>query len=159
MDKIEARMDKTALKIDKVRIDKANIDKIPGKVIHAPGKRKSAIARATLGPGKGLVKLNGQLLQHCLNPLLRLRVQEPLLLAGEIAQGIDVKVNVYGGGTSGQADAARLAIARALVAHQPGLKQAFYDYDRLLLVADVRRKETRKPNDSKARAARQKSYR
>ncbi len=156
-------MDKTAVKMDSaVNTDK--LDKIPGKVIpapviHTPGKRKRAVARATLCPGKGVVKLNGQLLQHYPNPLLRLRVQEPLLLAGEVAQGIDVKVNVYGGGTSGQADAARLAIARALVAHQPGLKPAFYDYDRLLLVADVRRKETRKPNDSKARAARQKSYR
>ena len=134
-------------------------DKISGKVIHAPGKRKSAVARATLRPGKGKVRLNGQLLGHYTTQLLRLRVQEPLLLAGEAAQGLDVEVNVYGGGTSGQADAARLAIARALVAHQPGLKQAFDDYDRLLLVADVRRKETRKPNDSKARAARQKSYR
>ncbi len=127
--------------------------------IHAPGKRKRAIARATIYPGKGIVKLNGQHLQQYGNSLLRLRVQEPLLLAGELAQGLDVHVQAQGGGVSGQADAARLAIARALVQQQPSLKEVFADYDRLLLVADVRRKETRKPNDSKARAARQKSYR
>ncbi len=129
------------------------------KPIHAPGKRKRAIARATIYPGKGIVKMNGQHLQQYGNSLLRLRVQEPLLLAGELAQGLDVHVQTYGGGVSGQADAARLAIARALVQQQPSLKEVFVDYDRLLLVADVRRKETRKPNDSKARAARQKSYR
>ena len=72
---------------------------------------------------------------------------------------LNFEIRVQGGGINGQADAIRLAIARALVEHQPKLKKTFYDYDRLLLVADVRRKETRKPNDSKLGAARQKSYR
>ena len=91
--------------------------------------------------------------------MLRLRVSEPLLLAGDAAKGLNFDVTVVGGGSNGQADASRLAIARALVQFQPNLKQTFEDYDRLLLVADVRRKEMRKPNDSKARAKRQKSYR
>ncbi len=129
------------------------------KVIHTKGKRKQAIARATLHPGTGRVLINNIALEHYSNHLSRLRVQEPLLLAGEAAQGIDLAVNVCGGGVNGQADAARLAIARALVQHNPQLKRTFDEYDRLLLVADVRRKEARKPNDSKARAARQKSYR
>lgn len=128
-------------------------------IIHTQGKRKRAIARATLHPGTGIVKVNGQQLANCSTEMLRLRISEPLLLAGEASKSVNINVSVNGGGANGQADAARLAIARALVQHAPGLKQTFYDYDRLLLVADVRRKETRKPNDSKARAKRQKSYR
>ncbi len=129
------------------------------KIIQTQGKRKQAIARATLHPGKGVVKINGQLLQNYSSNMLRLRVSEPLLLAGDSVKGLHFDVTVVGGGSNGQADAARLAIARALVQFQPSLKQIFEDYDRLLLVADVRRKEMRKPNDSKARAKRQKSYR
>lgn len=129
------------------------------KIIQTQGKRKEAIARATMHPGKGIVKINGQLLNNYGSSMLRLRVSEPLLLAGEVARGLNVDVTVIGGGSNGQADASRLAIARALVQYQPSLKQTFEEYDRLLLVADIRRKEMRKPNDSKARAKRQKSYR
>lgn len=130
-----------------------------GKKIQKQGKRKRATARATLNEGKGKVKINGQYLNSFSNSILRLRVSEPLTLAGEIANKIDLDVKVAGGGINGQADAVRLAIARALVQYEPKLKSVFEDYDRLLLVADIRRKETCKPNDSKARAKRQKSYR
>jgi len=129
------------------------------KTIHTQGKRKMAIARATLSVGKGMVKVNGQLLDNFGDEVNRLRMSEPLVLAAELAKKVDFKVNVCGGGVNGQADAVRLAIARALVEHEPKLEKVFDDYDRLLLVADVRRKETCKPNDSKARAKRQKSYR
>ncbi len=129
------------------------------KIIHAKGKRKQAIARATLRPGKGRVRINGQQLGSYGTEFIRMRIAEPLLLAGEAAQGIDLDISTVGGGVHGQADAIRLAIARALVEHDKKLKSVFYEYDRLLLVADVRRKEVRKPNDSKARAKRQKSYR
>jgi small subunit ribosomal protein S9 len=129
------------------------------KLIHAQGKRKMAIARATLRPGKGVVTVNGQSLTDFGNDVAQLRIKEPLVLAGDTASKIDVSVKVNGGGVYGQADAARLAIARVLVEHEPKLEKAFDDYDRLLLVADVRRKEVCKPNDSKARAKRQKSYR
>lgn len=129
------------------------------KTIQTQGKRKKAIARATVHPGTGIVKINGQLLDNYSSNMLRLRVSEPLLLSGEAVKGLNFDVTVMGGGSNGQADASRLAIARALVQFQPSLKQTFEEYDRLLLVADVRRKEMRKPNDSKARAKRQKSYR
>ena len=129
------------------------------KAIQTQGKRKEAIARATLTPGKGKIKINGQYLNNYSTTYLRLRVNEPLTLAGETAKKVDINVNVLGGGINGQADAARLAIARALVNFEPSLKNTFSDYDRLLLVADIRRKEVRKPNDSKARAKRQTSYR
>ena len=129
------------------------------KTIHAQGKRKQAIARATLFPGKGKVTINGALLDTWANKILRLRVYEPLALAGDFAPQVNLEISVRGSGASGQADATRLAIARALTAYQPSLKPIFNEYDRQLLVADVRRKEVRKPNDSKARAKRQKSYR
>ena len=123
------------------------------------GKRKRAIARATLRPGKGKVKINGCFLDYFGNDVLRLRIKEPLVLIGDLAQKIDVDVLVNGGGVSGQADAIRLAIARALVRHDNQLKKIFDDYDRLLLIADVRLKEAYKPNVSKARKKRQKSFR
>ena len=129
------------------------------KVIHAQGKRKRAIARATLIPGKGIVEVNGLLLDNYTPKMLRLRISEPLLLAEDLAKSLNITVRAIGGGANGQADAARLAIARGLVEYDPKLKKVFTDYDRLLLVADVRHKEMRKPNDSKARAKRQKSYR
>lgn len=128
-------------------------------LIQTQGKRKQAIARATIQSGSGNVSINGQELSHFGNDIVRLRISEPLVLAGDITKSLDISVNSHGGGIYGQADAIRLAIARALVENDKKLKKTFTDYDRLLLVADVRRKETRKPNDSKARAARQKSYR
>ena len=93
--------------------------------------------------------------------MFQLRMQEPIIIAGDIAQKVDIQVNIKGGGQSGQAEAARLAIARALVKHSKSedLKNAYLDYDRHLVVADVRRNEPHKPNKSSPRAKRQKSYR
>jgi small subunit ribosomal protein S9 len=129
------------------------------KIVQASGARKEAVARATIKPGKGIIKVNGQLLENFSNRMSRLRISEPLVLAEDIVKKTDVSVKVNGGGVNGQADAIRLSIARALVEFDNKLEKTFNDYDRLLLVADVRRKEVCKPNDSKARAKRQKSYR
>ena len=73
----------------------------------------------------------------------------------------DIKIVVKGGGEKGQIDAGRLAIAKGLVefTRSEELRNAYTDYDRNLLVADVRRKETYKPGDSKARSKRQASKR
>ncbi len=129
------------------------------KTIQTQGKRKEAIARATLHAGKGKITINGRYLASFASNASQLRIKEPLVLAGDVVKKVDIEVSVVGGGVNGQADAIRLALARALVQHDSSLEKVFDEYDRLLLVADVRRKETRKPNDSKARAARQKSYR
>ncbi|MFC1698158.1 30S ribosomal protein S9 [Nanoarchaeota archaeon] len=125
------------------------------------GKRKSAIARAVIKKGNGKVRINNKLLYSFEPKLARVKLTEPLILAGDIVNGVDISVKVKGGGVMSQADAARLAIARALVEFSKSnkLEKAFLEYDRNLLVADVRRKEVCKPNDSKARAKRQKSYR
>jgi len=130
------------------------------KIVHASGKRKRAVARATLKDGKGLVTINNVSLNSWEPKLSRMRIEEPMILAGDVSKKVNVSVNVVGGGYSSQTDAVRLAIAKALVGHKPALKEVFLDYDRQLLVADVRRKEASKPNrHGQARAKRQKSYR
>ncbi|MEA3514222.1 MAG: 30S ribosomal protein S9 [Nanoarchaeota archaeon] len=129
------------------------------KIIHTSGKRKTSIARATLKPGKGIVRVNGKLLETYSPVMLRMKIMEPLLLAESVAQKVDLKVTVEGGGINGQTEAIRLAIGRALVEFDNKLENVLLKYDRQLLVADIRRKEVYKPNDSKARAKRQKSYR
>ena len=132
------------------------------KSVHVSGKRKTAVARATASAGKGKVVINKVPIQLHTPDLSRERIYEPLRLAGKAAEKVDISVNVAGGGISAQSDAARLAIAKALVAYtkDKSLEQTFLDYDRQLLVADVRRKEVHKPNrHGKARAKVQKSYR
>ena len=130
------------------------------KIIICSGKRKRAVARATLRQGRGMVRVNHQMLSTIHPKMAQLKIQEPLLIAGDVADTLDVNVNVYGGGYNSQAEAARLAIAKCLVKLDKKLEKNFLAYDRQLLVADVRRKEAHKPNTSKsARAKRQKSYR
>lgn len=126
------------------------------------GKRKTAVARAAVFHGTGVISYNG--LAHTALPFFhRLALTEPLQIAhatiGPIK--VDVAIRTRGGGKEGQIQAARLAIAKALVqfTESSDLKKAFLKYDRNLLVADTRRKEAYKPGDSKARAKRQKSYR
>ena len=131
------------------------------KIVNVSGKRKRAIARATLTEGKGKIRINGQLLESFDNEIMKMRIMEPLIIADDLSKGININVVVYGGGWQGQTEASRLVIAKGLVEWNKdnSLKKNFLDYDRHLLIADVRRKEVRKPGDSKARAKRQKSYR
>tara|TARA_Y100000310_G_scaffold341787_1_gene442120 strand:- start:21004 stop:21405 length:402 start_codon:yes stop_codon:yes gene_type:complete len=132
------------------------------KVVVASGKRKRAIARATIKAGNGIVKVNNNILDHYEPKISRLKLREPLIIAGDLINKVNISVNVAGGGMSSQADASRLAIAKGLVEFSKNdkLKEAFLNYDRNLLVADVRRKEPSKPNrHGQARAKRQKSYR
>jgi len=130
------------------------------KTIVTSGKRKSAIAKAVLREGKGRIKINNIPLEFYKPELEKMKIMEAVVLAGDVVKKVDVNIKVKGGGSNSQAEAARLALARALVAYNKKLEKVFLDYDRQLLVADVRRKETHKPNrHSKARAKRQKSYR
>jgi small subunit ribosomal protein S9 len=126
------------------------------------GKRKTSIAKATIKPGKGKVTINYKPIEF-FPALQQLELNEPLEIAKEVLGSLnfDISVNVKSGGTNSRVEASRLAIARAIVAFtkEDKVKQAFLAYDRNLLVADVRRKEAYKPDDSKARAHRQSSYR
>ncbi len=130
--------------------------------IIASGKRKTAVARAVLVEGEGKISINNRDYKT-LQMFNRLKMEEPLRIAENILGKLnfDVAINVKGGGERGQVEAARIALSKAIVGFSKSkeLEKAFLAYDRNLLVADVRRKETYKPGDSKARRKRQKSYR
>lgn len=137
------------------------VGKSSQKVVVASGKRKTAIARAYIRPGIGRVWINRKPLPLVEPEIARLTIMEPLVLAGEKALQVDIEVKVRGGGFMGQAEAARSAIARGLVEffQDEDLKKKFLEYDRTLLVPDVRRKEPKKPLGRGARKRRQTSYR
>ena len=131
------------------------------KVINTSGKRKTAVARATLREGKGRVRINSVPLEIYGTEMLRMKVSEPLLLVPGVLNDVDVSIDVRGGGVMGQAEAVRTALARGIVewSNDPKIKDAYLIYDRTLLVNDSRQKEAKKPHGPGARAKFQKSYR
>ena len=126
------------------------------------GKRKTAVAKATIEDGNGVVTFNKRPLTF-LSDLQQLEISEPLVIANDVLGELkfDIALNVTGGGIACQVEAGRLAIAKAIVkfTKNEDVKNAFLAYDRNMLVADTRRKEACKPGDSKARAMRQTSFR
>ena len=128
--------------------------------VHTTGRRKTSVARATVKTGSGKLSINSQTVEgYVTGTQLQLKVKEPLIVSG-LESKYDIKVNVFGGGVNSQADAVRQAIARALVElNGEAMRKTFLEYDRSLLVSDTRFKEMKKPNNSHARAKRQKSYR
>ncbi|EOD42768.1 SSU ribosomal protein S9P [Candidatus Nanobsidianus stetteri] len=117
-------------------------------------KRKTAIARAYIKEGNGKVTINSIPLQVYEPFLARLRISEPLVLAGEdYISKVNIKVKVKGGGYMGKAEAARIAIAKGLVKYfdDDKLKLLYLQYDPYMLKSDPRRKEQRKSPTSKAR--------
>ena len=131
------------------------------KVIHTSGKGKTAIARGKFRAGKGRVRINKSPVELYDPELARLKIKEPLTLAGELLDNIDIDVRVLGGGVMGQAEAARMVIAIGLVqwTSDMELKEKFNLYDRTMLVGDPRRSEPKKYGGPGARARKQKSYR
>ncbi len=126
------------------------------------GKRKTAVAKVRLTDGIGKIIYNKVALDN-LRFFHKLELLEPIRIYEKVVGKLpyDILVTVTGSGKESQIQAARLAIAKAFVAVSKNaeLRDAYLKYDKHLLVADVRRKEQRKPGDSKARAKRQKSYR
>jgi small subunit ribosomal protein S9 len=131
------------------------------KVVNTSGKRKTAVARATVQKGKGLIRINRTPLELHEPEIARWKILEPITLASDAINKVNIKVSVNGGGFMSQANAVRTAIARGIVefTDDQDLKQTFLEYDRSLLVNDPRRKETKKPLGRGARKKRQKSYR
>jgi len=131
------------------------------KVVNTSGKRKTAVARATVQKGKGLVRINKMPVELYEPEIARWKVMEPIKIAGEHMAKLNVDVSVSGGGFMSQASAVRTAIAKGVLEFtgDPSLKIAFLDHDRSLLVSDSRRKEPKKPLGRGARSKRQKSYR
>jgi len=130
-------------------------------VTNTSGKKKTATARATVRNGEGRVRINGRPVELVDPEPARLKMVEPFRIAGDVRDGIDITVDVDGGGTMGQADAVRTAIARGLVRHRNDaeLRDTFMEFDRSLLVNDVRQRESKKWGGPGARARYQKSYR
>ncbi|ABO09515.1 SSU ribosomal protein S9P [Pyrobaculum calidifontis JCM 11548] len=131
------------------------------RVIISVGKKKTAVARAIIKPGMGRVRINGYPLELWPIEMARVKMQEPLILAGDLAKKVDIEVNVRGGGYMGQAIATRIAIARGLVAYfqSEELKKLYEEYDPYMLKGDPRRTEPKKPGIKHARSKRQKAYR
>jgi small subunit ribosomal protein S9 len=115
----------------------------------ATGKRKSAVARVIIRPGSGQFILNGRVLEEYFPRLTHQAVvRQPLEVAG-YADRVDVRARIHGGGISGQADAVRHGIAKALIEADPALRSELKR--RQLLTRDPRVKERRKAGLKKAR--------
>lgn len=131
------------------------------KIVNTSGKRKTAIAKATIRAGTGRVRVNKKPVEIIEPDIVKNKILEPLLIAKNFVEGVDIDVVVSGGGIMGQAEAVRTAIARGLVewTEDNALKEYLYRYDRSLMVNDSRQKETKKFGGRGARDKRQKSYR
>ena len=136
--------------------------------VESSGKRKTAIARASVKKGKGRVRINGSTIEIMQPEMARMKAMEPLAIADAMNRlgKADINVSVEGGGTMGQVDAIRTAIARGLVFWNDGaegeddeLRDEYLRFDRSLLVNDPRRKEPKHQMGRGARKKKQKSYR
>jgi len=132
------------------------------RTVLTSGKRKTALARAIVTLGKGRVRVNNVPIEVFEPKVARDKIMEPLLYAGEeTLKDIDINVKASGGGFMGQAEAARMAVARALLkwTKSARLQTTFGKYDRTMFAGDARRKEPKKFGGPGARAKDQKSYR
>ena len=132
------------------------------KVLVVSGKRKTAVARAVVRPGVGRVRINMVPVEIFEPEIAREKIMEPLLQAGEdVWKQLDMDVKTSGGGYMGQAEAARMAVANALLkwTKSSHLRTVFTEYDRTMLAGDSRSKEPKKFGGPGARAREQKSYR
>ena len=119
------------------------------EIINALGRRKSAIARVYVQEGKGQITINGRALDvYFPSSILQFIVKQPLAKL-EAEAKYDIKVNLDGGGFKGQAEALRLAIARALVKINPEDKAALKAEG--FMTRDAREVERKKPGQPKAR--------
>ena len=117
--------------------------------INAVGRRKAAIARVYISEGNGEITINKRKLEEYFpSPILQFIVKQPLNTL-EAAEKYDIKVNLIGGGYKGQAEALRLAIARALVKINPEDKSALRKQG--FMTRDPRAVERKKPGQPKAR--------
>ena len=138
------------------------------KSVESSGKRKTAIARASVKAGKGRIRVNSEPIEILQPALARRKAMEPLIIADAMNRlaKVDIYVTTTGGGIMGQTDAIRTAIARGLVHYNGGaegideeLRDEYLRFDRSLLVNDPRRKEPKHQLGRGARRKKQKSYR
>src|SRR5665213_1662241 len=118
---------------------------------YATGKRKNAVARVSIKPGKGAVTVNGRPLDvYFARPVLRMILNQPLVVANRLAQ-YDLMITVAGGGLSGQAGAVRHGLSKALTHYEPELRGALKKEG--FLTRDSRVVERKKYGHKKARAS------
>ena len=116
---------------------------------YATGKRKNAVARVWIKPGKGSITINGRDQEvYFARPVLRMMIAQPLQVTDRLGQ-FDVIVTVEGSGLSGQAGAVRHAISKALTYYEPGLRAALKPHG--FLTRDSRVVERKKYGKAKAR--------
>jgi len=116
---------------------------------YATGKRKNAVARVWIKPGKGVITINGRDQEiYFARPVLRMMIAQPLQIADRLGQ-FDVEVTVEGSGLSGQAGAVRHGIAKALTYYEPGLRSVLKPHG--FLTRDPRVVERKKYGKAKAR--------
>ena len=119
------------------------------EVINALGRRKSAIARVYVSEGSGKITINKRdITEYFPSPLLQYVVKQPLQVL-EALEKYDIKLNIIGGGFTGQSQAARLAIARALVKINEEDKKTLRSYG--FMTSDSSEVERKKPGRPKAR--------
>jgi small subunit ribosomal protein S9 len=124
---------------------------------YGTGRRKTSVARVFIKPGKGKFIVNDKTLdEYFARETGRMVVRQPLVLT-EHLQTFDIKVNVDGGGESGQAGAVRHGLTRALIEYDPALKPALSKAG--LVTRDAREVERKKVGLHKARRAKQFSKR
>jgi len=132
------------------------------KVLVVSGKRKTAVARAVVKSGMGRVRVNMTPVEIYEPEIAREKIMEPLLQAGaDVWNQLDMDIRTQGGGYMGQAEAARMAVANAMLkwTKSSHLRTVFAEYDRTMIVGDSRSKESKKFGGPGARAKGQKSYR
>ena len=128
-----------------------------GDFYYGTGRRKSAVARVFIKPGKGEIIVNGKAIEKFFGRETgRMIVRQPLEITDKLA-AFDIRVNVYGGGESGQAGAVRDGIARALIEYDAGLKSQLSAAG--LMTRDAREVERKKVGLHKARRRKQYSKR
>ncbi|MFN7311971.1 MAG: 30S ribosomal protein S9 [Bacteroidota bacterium] len=119
------------------------------EVINALGRRKTSVARVYVKPGTGKIEINGREAKVYFPTItLQNSIEQPLNATNTVGQ-FDITCNVAGGGVTGQADAIKLGIARALVEYNAELKPALKAEG--LLTRDPRMVERKKPGQKKAR--------
>jgi len=132
------------------------------KSLVVSGKRKTATSRAVVRLGIGKVRINRTPVEIFEPEIAREKIMEPLIQAGdEVRKQLDIDVKVSGGGYMGQAEAARMAIANAILkwTKSAHLRTVFAEYDRTMIAGDTRKKEPKKFGGPGARSRDQKSYR
>lgn len=134
------------------------------QVVFAKSKRKESVARASGRKGSGIVRVNSRLISVYEPRELRAIMLRPIYVSDitrDLARGIDITVNVNGGGVSSQAQAVSGAIARVIMGFAQGdtVKKEYLRFERSLVIDDPRRVEPKKFRGPKARARTQTSYR